>query len=170
MLQTRDIYQEITEGLESIYPRLWRYCFVLTRARDMADELAQMVCLRALEKSHQFEPGSLLDRWLFTIAQRTWIDEIRKQAVRTGGGLVPIEESDLPATSPDPEMNLFHRQTLLSVMELPDAQRSTVMLVYIEGYSYKEAAETLGIPIGTVMSRLSIARKKLVESLTEERK
>ncbi|MFK8035915.1 MAG: RNA polymerase sigma factor [Hyphomicrobiales bacterium] len=144
-----------------MFPRLWRYCLVLTGAKDRADDLAQMACLRALEKADLFQPGTKLDRWIFTIAQRIWFNELRKQAVRTGGGLAPVEEIDLPDTKNDPETNLLAREVLLQVMGLPEAQRVTVMLVYVEGYSYKEASGILDIPIGTVMSRLSAARKKL---------
>lgn len=132
--------------------------------------MAQTTCLKALERADQFQPGSRIDSWIFTIAQRSWIDELRKQAVRTGGGLAPLEEFELPDIKNDPEANLIVRETLLQVMELPEAQRTTVMLVYGEGYSYKETAEILGIPIGTIMSRLAAARAKLAQKSDEQSK
>ena len=67
----------------------------------------------------------------------------------------------LPAPGPDAETNIFYAQVFRAVMDLPEAQRITVFLVYVEGFSYKEAAEHLQIPIGTVMSRLAAARCKL---------
>ena len=160
----------IAEALPAIYQRLWRYCLSLSGNRDAAGDLAQAVCLRAMERAHQFQPGTELDRWVFRIAQRYWIDEMRKQTVRVGGGLAPVEEIDLPDKNPGPEANLFARQTLSQVMALPEAQRTTVMLVYVEGYSYREAAEILDIPVGTVMSRLSGARGKLAAALNDDLK
>lgn len=155
------------EALGAIYPRLWRYCLVLTGNRDGANDLAQAVCVRALEKHEQFTIGTFFDRWLFRIAQRMWINEIRKQKVRQGEGLIPAEEADLIDARSTPEMNLFTRQVLLKVMALPEAQRATVSLVYIDGFSYKEAADVLDVPIGTVMSRLSAARGKLSDAFNE---
>ncbi len=159
---------EIRRGLKSLFPRLWRYCVVLTGSTDRADDLAQATCLRALEKSDQYAVGTKLDRWLFRIAQRTWLNDLRSEAVRKGGGLAPIEEIDLPDPNPGPELNLLGREVLMGVMKLPEAQRTTVALVYVEGYSYKEAAEVLDIPIGTVMSRLSAARSKLQSKFDHE--
>lgn len=161
MFGAKDSHKSVKRGLEPLFPRLWRYCLVLTGKRDRADDLAQAACLRALEKSDQFTPGTNLDHWVFRIAQRLWLNELRKQAVRRGGGLAPVEEIDLPDKKPDPETNLLAREALSEVMALPEAQRVTVLLVYVEGYSYKEAAEVLDIPIGTIMSRLAAARAKL---------
>ncbi len=152
-------------GLKPLFPRLWRFCLVMTGNRDRADDLAQAACLRALEKAEQFTPGTKLDSWVFRIAQRLWINELRKQAVRQGGGLAPIEEIDLPDNKSDPDANLVAREAVVEVMALPEAQRVTVLLVYVEGRSYQEAAETLEIPIGTVMSRLAAARAKLASRL-----
>lgn len=156
---------EIKAGLRALYPRLWRYCVVLTGNAERANDLAQSACLRGLEKSGQFEPGSQLDRWMFRIAQRIWLNELRSDAVRRGGGLAPIEDIDIADGRPDPESNFFTREVLTEVSALPEAQRVAVVLAYVEGYSYRETAEILDIPIGTVMSRLSAARSKLVSAL-----
>jgi RNA polymerase sigma-70 factor (ECF subfamily) len=93
------------------------------------------------------------------MAQRVWFNELRSRKVRLGGGLVPVEEIDLPANLPDAETNIFARDVLNQVNTLPEAQRQSVFLVYVEGYSYKEAAALMDIPIGTVMSRLAAARR-----------
>jgi RNA polymerase sigma-70 factor (ECF subfamily) len=98
---------------------------------------------------------------VFRIAQSIWFNQMRAEKVRRGGGLVPAEQADLLADGTDPESNTFLAQVLSQVMALPEAQRVTVLLVYVEGYPYKEAAEVLGIPIGTVMSRLAAARGRL---------
>lgn len=142
---------------------------MLTRARHSAEDLAQAACLKALERAGQFSADSHLDRWVFKIAQRIWLNELRARAVRRGGGLVPVEEMDLPDQAADPEMNIFARQVLMAVSELPEAQTSAIILVYVEGFSYKEAAEILEIPIGTVMSRLSAGRIRIAAKLNDGR-
>lgn len=114
-----------------------------------------------LEKPAHFAPGTHLDRWLFRIAQRLWLIELLASSVRKAGRLVPVEEIDIPADIGDTETAIFGRQIFAQVLRLPEAQRETVLLVYIEGFSYREAADLLDVPIGTVMSRLAAARKKL---------
>ena len=161
MFGKKSAYKEVADGLEGLFPRLWRYCLALTSNPDRANDLAQSTCLRALEKANLYEPGTKLDRWMFRMAQNLWINEMRADAVRQGGGLVTLGEIDLPDKSSDQETNLLARQLLKEVMQLPEAQRATVMLVYVEGFSYKEAANVLDIPIGTVMSRLATSRAKL---------
>jgi len=155
--------------LPEIFPRLWRYCLVLSGNRDTAGDLAQATCLRALEKASQFEPGTHLDRWLFRLAQRIWLNELRANAVRRGGGLLSIDEIELPDEKPGTEMNFFASQVLREVYSLPEAQRVAVLLVYVEGFSYKEAAKVLDIPIGTVMSRLAAGRAKISHKLGDEK-
>ncbi|MEM7776850.1 MAG: RNA polymerase sigma factor [Pseudomonadota bacterium] len=154
--------------LAQVFPRLWRYCLTLTANRADADDLAQAACLRALERWEQFEPGTRIDRWLFRIAQRIWLNELRAARIRQGGGMASVDELDLIDDRADVEMNISAREVLRQVMRLPEAQRSVVLLVYVEGYSYKEAADIIEIPIGTVMSRLAAARKALARSEDSE--
>ncbi|MEM7300033.1 MAG: RNA polymerase sigma factor [Pseudomonadota bacterium] len=161
MFGKKSTHDQVTEGLKAVYPRLWRYCLTLTGNADRANDLAQSTAIRAMEKSHLFKADTHVDRWLFRMAQRIWLNEVRSDAVRRGGGLVPIEDVELPDKKPGPESNLLTREVLKKVMDLPEAQRATIMLVYVEGYSYAEAAEILEIPIGTVMSRLHAGRAKL---------
>lgn len=151
----------VRDGLPEVYPRLWRYCVSLSGNRDTAGDLAQAAMVKAIEKADQFQAGTHLDRWVFRIAQRTWLNELRANAVRRGGGLVPVEDFDLVDEKPSTETNILAAEVLRFVMALPEAQRVTVVLVYVEGYSYKEAAEMLDIPIGTIMSRLAAARKTI---------
>lgn len=156
------------EGLEAIYPRIWRYAFALSGRRVEADDLAQRAAMRALEQADKFQPGTHLDRWVFTLTRRIWLNEIRAQAVRRGNGLVPIEETPLAADQLSAEMNIFAGQVFKAIAALPEAQRETLTLVYLEGYTYKEAAADLDIPIGTVMSRLATARKSLAVVFPDE--
>lgn len=169
MLRRKNVHTIVMQGLKPLFPRLWRYCLTLTGSRDGADDLAQAACLRAIEKSHLFTPGSKLDSWVFRIAQRVWLNELRAEAVRRGGGMVTFDEFDVADARPGPESNLLAREVLLEVMALPEAQRATVMLVYVEGYSYKEASEILEIPIGTVMSRLAASRSKLARKFDHKK-
>lgn len=140
---------------------------MLTGNRDVAHDLSQSACLRALEKAGQFERGTHLDRWVFRIAQRIWLNDLRSQTVRRGGGLVAVEDADLPSNDLPSETNIFVSEVLTQVRALPEAQRSAVMLVYVEGFSYREAADIIDIPIGTVMSRLAAARKTLKTKLPQ---
>lgn len=156
------------DGLPEVFPRIWRYALVLTGRRDVADDLAQNTCLRALERADQFQPGTHLDRWMFRIAQRIWLNELRSQTVRRGGGLVAVEDANLADPGMDAETNIFVSEVLGKMNALPEAQRSTVMLVYVEGFAYREAAEVLDIPIGTVMSRLAAARARLGKELKQD--
>ncbi|MEQ8822855.1 MAG: RNA polymerase sigma factor [Filomicrobium sp.] len=158
---------QFRRGLSELFPRLWRYCIALTVNRPDADDLAQAACLRALERFDKFTPGTRLDSWVFCIAHRIWLNELRAARIRRGGGIAPIEDLDLVDETSDVEMNISAREVLRSVMRLPEAQRIMVLLVYVEGFSYKEAAEIAEVPIGTVMSRLASARKTLTAADNE---
>ncbi|MDJ0614560.1 MAG: RNA polymerase sigma factor [Rhizobiaceae bacterium] len=160
-LRSKSSSDEVRAGIGEVYDRLWRYCLVLAGNKANADDLAQAACLKALEKAEKYEAGTQFDRWIFRLTQRLWIDEIRKQTVREGGGIVQIEEVELMDQGPNPEKALMTSEVVESVLQLPEAQRSTVLLVYVEGYSYRDAAMILDIPVGTVMSRLAVARSKL---------
>lgn len=102
------------------------------------------------------------------MAYRIWLNERRAAVVRRGGGLQPVEEVEIPDTSISAETNIFVRQVLQTIYELPEAQRACVLLVYVEGFKYAEAAEILDIAIGTVMSRLATARKTVTMRLKEK--
>lgn len=156
-------------GLPDLYPRLWRFALSLTGERTGADDLAQATAARALEQAAKYQAGTSLSAWLFTMARRIWLNEKRAERIRGAGTLVPVEDIDLPAQTADAETNRMAREVLTKVMALPEAQRATVLLVYVEGHTYKEAAAILEIPIGTVMSRLAAARQKL-QTATDQRR
>jgi RNA polymerase sigma-70 factor (ECF subfamily) len=157
---------EVRDGLRDLMPRLWRYGLVLSGTDDMARELAQATAMRALERADQFQPGSRLDHWCMAILSSIWKNELRARAVRRGQGLVPVEEAGL-MTPDNGDVNILARQVLSQMMRLPEAQRETMFLVYVEGLSYAEAATRLEIPVGTVMSRLANGRKRLKEAMAE---
>ena len=110
---------EIRASLPAIYPRLWRFSLALTGKKQAAEDLAQTTVLRALEQSSKYQPGTHIDRWLFVMARRIWLNEVRKTKVRNAGGLVPLEETDIPATAPSSETNIFAREVMRGSQPLP---------------------------------------------------
>ena len=153
--------RDVRLGLERHLARLWRYAVVLSSSRDVADDLVQATCLRAIERADQFAPGTRLDHWLFAILRSIWLNEIRGRKVREGGGWVDAAEALTVDGARTMEMNIQTAEVLSAVGGLPEAQRETALLVYAEGYTYAEAATALGVPIGTIMSRLAAVRGAL---------
>lgn len=154
-------------------PRLWRFALRLTRNTADAEDLVQRCCMRALEKRQQWQPGSVLISWLFSVMHSTWLNELRSaQRRREGGfdGSQELEEVEDTSHDGDPEYRLLCRQIVTAVDKLPEAQRVVMMLVAVEGFSYREAADILEVPIGTVMSRLSRARLSVGARFTPEKK
>jgi RNA polymerase sigma-70 factor, ECF subfamily len=152
---------ELQRQLPQLLPRLWRFALRLTRHHADAEDLLQRCCLRALEKRAQWRPDSVLLSWLFSIMHSVWLNELRAAQRRREGSLdggVQIEELEDQGSSGDPEYQLLCRQIVDAVEALPEAQRVVMILVAVEGFSYREAAQILEVPIGTVMSRLSRAR------------
>ncbi|EJT02636.1 ECF subfamily RNA polymerase sigma-24 subunit [Rhizobium sp. CCGE 510] len=152
---------DIRSGLTENLARLWRYGLVLSHQRDVADDLVQATCVRALERADQFIAGTRLDRWLFSILHSIWLNEIRSRRVRQGQGFVDARETLTFDGAHATETQVMAGQVLKRVNALPEAQRTVVFLAYVEGLSYREVASILDIPIGTVMSRLAAARAKL---------
>lgn len=158
---------EIAELLVALLPRLRRYALVLARADDVADDLVQAACERALATERGPADGAPFDAWMFRIVRNLWIDRGRRQ--QTEGVQVEIddhlEELGAAASAADTAEITDTRRTLARVRgaidALPDDQRELLLLVCGEGMSYREAAELLGVPIGTVMSRLARGRARL---------
>lgn len=115
-------------------------------------------------KERAVYPGTRIDRWLFAILHSIWISELRARQVRLGQGFVECEELAAPEPGEQDDTRWRYRQLMLRVNQLPEAQRNAVFLVYVEGFSYQEAAETLSVPIGTIMSRLAAARETLAKT------
>ncbi|WP_298601191.1 RNA polymerase sigma factor [uncultured Sphingorhabdus sp.] len=150
-------------------PRLRRFCAVLARNEDRGDDLMQATVERALARIDQWQPGSSLESWMFRIAQNIHIDEVRAQARR--GVSVDIDEA-VALVGEDGRAIVEERSDLEKARSamalLPDEQRALMALVVLDGRSYKEAAEILDIPIGTVMSRLARARQSIDRALHGE--
>ncbi len=151
-------------------PRLRRFCAVLARSEDRGDDLMQATVERALTRIEQWQTGTSLESWMFRIAQNIHIDEARSQARR--GQRVDIDEA-FSLAGDDGRIVVEGRSDLerarLAMAALPEEQRALMALVVLDGRSYKEAAEILEIPIGTVMSRLARARQAIDRALHGER-
>lgn len=148
----------------ALLPRLRRFARGLTGSEVEADDLVQAACERAIQRIGQWQPGTRLDSWMFRIMQNLWIDAIRMGKLR-GSHLSVVDPEGYQAPGMDGEQATMNRLTLEAVrrgvQRLPPDQRSVLLLVCVEGHSYRETADTLGIPVGTVMSRLSRARLAL---------
>lgn len=147
--------------LPGLLPRLWRFALRLTAHQQDAEDLVQRTCVRGLERRHQLQPGTAPLSWLFSIMHSIWLNEIRARQIRARTHFDwqdEVVESLADPAGQTPETELFHRQVIDAVDALPDAQRVVMLLVAVEGLSYREAADILEIPIGTVMSRLARAR------------
>jgi len=160
--------QAVRGAIQTHSKRVWRFGLALSGASDVADDLLQSTCLRALERHHQVTSHDRLDSWLMTICRSIWLNEVRARSVRKAQALSVTPEAELIARESDSETNIFAAEVFTQVMQLPEAQRETVMLVFVEGYSYREAAALLEVPIGTIMSRLSNARQKLKNVMQHE--
>ena len=149
----------LRDELASLLPRLRRFARALTRHREDADDLAQLAVERALRHAAQWEPGTRLDSWLFRIMKNAWIDEIRHRG-RRDAVLAPEEAGEHVGVSP-----MEAHSTAMAVQQamarLNEDQRLVVALVLVEGLSYKDAAQVLDIPVGTLTSRLARAREAL---------
>lgn len=157
---------EMIALVQPLIPALRRYARALLREREDADDLVQDVLERALLRWHQRQPGASVRAWLFTILHNLAMDRLRQRARR---GLDPIEaapETRL-ATPAGQEAGIEHRDILGQIARLPEEQRSVLLLIGVEELSYAETAAVLGIPQGTVMSRLSRARERLRRIMEE---
>lgn len=150
--------------LIELTPRLRRFAYSLTNNRADADDLVQAACERALRNEDAFRVGTRMDSWMYRIIQNLWIDERRKAKTRgTSVNTDDVQLSDQGKAADEPEARMMLTQVRAAMDQLPDEQRSVLSLVAIEGLSYREVAQTLDMPIGTVMSRLSRARERLMK-------
>ena len=145
--------------LEEQIPRLRRYARALTRDAIRADDLVQSCLVRAIAKQHLWERGTNLRAWLFTILHNQHVNHVRR-SVREG---VSVDLEDAPTMTAEPvaTTRLELRDLERALAKLPAEQREVILLVGLEGMAYEEVAEVLGIPAGTVRSRLSRARDAL---------
>lgn len=141
-------------------PHLRRYAHALVRDPVPADDLVQDCLERALQKWRLWRPKGSMRSWLFRMLYRIYLNQIPRQ--RRDAATVPLGDNLDPACrSATLSLTVEARQTAAAVDGLPDGQRVAVLLVALEGMSYEEAAWVLGIPVGTLRSRLSRGRETL---------
>lgn len=151
---------DFLDEIEATVPALRRYARALTRNVDRADDLVQDCLERAIRKRSLFAPSGTVKPWLFRILINLWRNDLRFE--RRRGDHVPIDslvsEPSVAATQPG---RIALAEMSRAIDRLPDDQREALLLVVLEGLSYHDAAAVLGIPAGTLMSRLGRARATL---------
>ena len=152
--------------LVALLPNLQRYALSLCHSREIAEELVQVTCQKAISSKSSFQLGTRMDAWLFRILKNSWIDFARKN--RTEGIKVEIDDA-FDVSGEDGEQttqtHILLKEAFTQIEKLPEDQREVLLLICVEELSYKEAAEVLGLPIGTIMSRLARARKKVMREM-----
>lgn len=163
-------YSDIVDQLTALQPRFRRFAYGLTGSMDQADDLVQNAYERAFTRLHQWKPGSRLDSWMFRIIQTVHLNGVDAARVRQRYAS-DVDPADVQTSKQSsPENSLQFEQVRKLVAQLPEEQRVVLLLVAVEGVSYKEAASILNIPMGTVTSRIARARSTLVSGLNERPK
>jgi RNA polymerase sigma factor (sigma-70 family) len=159
---TATLHTEIAQLL----PRLRRFARSITFHREDADDLVQVAVERALVRSDQWQAGTRLDSWMFRIIKNAWIDEVRSR-IRRDRVLAPEQEAEhIGDTSAAAHLEQLAIRKAVSM--LSEDHRLVIGVVLVDGMSYKEAAEVLDIPIGTLTSRLARAREALHGLLSDQ--
>lgn len=140
----------------------------MARNPSDADDLAQMAAEKAFKSFSQFKPGTNFDYWMFRICRTVWIDMVRSGTRRAAREVV-AEEGKTAGVDPRPaiEAAIDLKTAIAAMQRLPDEQREVVALILVDGFGYREAAEILEQPIGTVSSRLARGRQALLAMLGE---
>jgi RNA polymerase sigma factor (sigma-70 family) len=154
--------------LAAVWPRLRRFAHALARNSADADDLAQMAAEKAFKSFGQFQPGTNFDRWMFRICRTVWIDMTRS-GNRRAAHEAPAEAAETIGFDPRPatEAAIDLKTAMAALQRLPDEQREVIALILVDGCGYREAAEILEQPIGTVSSRLARGRMALLAMLGE---
>ena len=157
------------DQLPALLPRLRRFAHSLSRDPADADDLTQATIERALKSRDQWQPGTRLDSWAYRIMRNLWIDTARARSRKSAREAPEEEGMDVgedPRDAMDASVDL---QRIMSAMaRLPDEQREVVALILVEGFGYREVSEMLGLPIGTVSSRLVRGRTALLAMVGEQ--
>lgn len=153
-------------GIEDQITSLRRYAFALVRRSDFVDDLVQDCLTRALSRSHLFTPGRDLRPWLFTIMHREYLNWHRRN--RRQPTPVPLDEIQHESWYPPSQEDALNlRDAARAFARLTPIERRVVLLTVVEGLSYDRVAELLGVPVGTVRSRLFRARARLKEDMPD---
>lgn len=146
---------------------LRRYARALVRDRGDSDDLVQETLARALSRADRFQPGTNLRAWLFTIMHNLHVNQVRQSAARPPE--VPVDDAlGQLVSAPQQEARVQLHEMSAALALLPEEQRQVLLLIAMEGLKYEEVAQILGVPVGTVMSRLSRARHAMRCALASE--
>jgi RNA polymerase sigma-70 factor, ECF subfamily len=156
---------QLREQIVGLLPRLRRFARSLARDPHDADDLVQIAVERALTRSDQLRPDSRLSSWMFGILRNAWIDENRTRGRRNRIFAPEAAGENVGDASSETHTEVLSVQDAMA--RLPDEQRLAVGLVLVEGLSYKEAAEIMGVPVGTLTSRLARGREALAGMLAD---
>lgn len=154
---------DLRHGLIELLPRLRRLARALAGVVADADDLVQVAVERALKHADQWRPDARLDAWVFGILRNAWLDELRSRT-RRAHVFLPEEAGEHVGEAPM-ERHADAMSVAAAMAALPAEQREVVALVLVEGLSYRETSDVLGVPMGTVTSRLARARAALQERL-----
>jgi RNA polymerase sigma-70 factor (ECF subfamily) len=162
---------DLASQLVRLMPRLRRFAYRLAGTGHEAEDLVQSACERALGNVHKFDPGVPIDSWMYRTIQNLFVDG-RRAAVVRGNNADPVDPDLLSGGDADreAEASLMLGSVRKAVDALPNDQRQVLILVCVEGLSYREAADELDVPIGTVMSRLCRARTAVQAKLEPRRR
>lgn len=155
--------------LTQLLPRLRRFAHALARDTADADDLTQATIERALRSRSQWQPGTSLHGWCCRIMRNLWIDTARSRNRRAAHEAPELEGEKVgsdPRDAMDASVDL--KRIMAAMSGLPDEQREVVALILVEGFGYREVAEMLGVPIGTVSSRLVRGRTALLAMVGEQ--
>lgn len=154
------LHRELVE----LVPQLRRFAYALTRHADDADDLVQATMERVL--SRPMPDDVELVKWMFRVSRNIWIDDLRSRKIRREAAVEIAADTDLDVSTEERvEAAAMLRKAQQGIDALPEEQREVLAMVAIAGMAYREAAEALSIPIGTVMSRLARARAALASHL-----
>ena len=156
------------QRLLELLPRLRRFAIALAGHPADGDDLCQMTIERALSRRDQWLEGTRLDSWVYRIMRNIWIDESRARS-RRAQTFVDEEAGLTVGGDGGQEAHIALGDIDRALAKLPEEQREAVLLVMVEGYAYKEAAEIVGCPVGTLNSRLVRGRDALMALLGEDK-
>ncbi|MCA1661298.1 MAG: RNA polymerase sigma factor [Novosphingobium sp.] len=162
----KDLSESFEDRVAALLPRLRRFGAGLTGNLADADDLCQTTLERALANRHRWQEGTRLDSWMYRIMRNVWIDEARARS-RRGQTFVAEEAGLAVGADGGQEARVELADVDRALARLPGEQREAVILVMVEGYAYKEAAEIVGCPVGTLNSRLVRGRDALLALLGE---
>ena len=166
-----DSDEDFRSQVGALLPKLRRFALALTGTAHDADDVVQSAIEKALSREEQFRPGTRLDSWMYRIVQNLWIDHGRRRRIRAEepGGLDEALHLSGEDGREATERRLMLQSARAAFDGLAPELRAAAGLVILNGLSYREAAETLDVPIGTIMSRVSRSRRALEEALGANR-